>query len=703
MTEVHLSFNRFTQTWSDVLPEGTVISSQVILQGPIELDRQGFSGRVLLVDNEEDSTLVETRTARARVQVQQGDQRESMKAALDIADRVRQWQDAGTDWPDVVSAVDPLILLADIEDLLIPDVVEDALADNSPQLRAVFHSPFSELEFTAERMPAPRARRFSRRAMQVLAARSEDWIRAGASGIKPRTVEALVRDEVVDVYENRVAARLIDDVRRHLKGVLSVYSEFSPLVQVIQGPYRKQNRLASLWGRVPPSDDLRGALKRRQQRLEELLRFTDELLVSQLYEGVPRRTRVGQPIRMTNLLLQDSNYRGVRRLWLEWWRARGDVGSIEARRAEQLSEAEAFFQFALLVVCRALLNLGDLDAAATPVETTVNTRWGELRLEQSTGIDNGSWWFTVPGQGYRSIVIAVAAEVLSGSDTEVRRRLEQLTGGVTVSGCRDVFVLVPGTKHDLDQVRGALDGAVGVDPLSTGRSEEGNVWVIPVSPLDLESTERVERAMRWAVLSSSWLSYPPTLLTPSIVEQAIGSRSFLEPITGSRETAVIAVPAEREVSDLQHLLDQQARRSRQQLRGRGSADAEQLERFSAELRKAFAHLGMLTACPVCGNEATLVARSTHTFESTCRTCSARWGLRHDPVSDHRIPYLWLGEDLKAHPSGQELGAWLGRDVVAEPCRHIDAEYGSDLINPWTGRCTAAGRWASTCERCVRLG
>ena len=699
MNEAPVSFDRLTQRWGDQLPVGAVLSSQVLLRGPIRLDREEFGGLVLLVDNEEGATLVESGSLRARLQVVQGGQRESLKASLDIADRVRQWQSAGAGWSEVVEAVDPLILLADIADLLRVDPVEEALGETAPQLRAVFHSPFSELEYSAERMPAPRARRISRRAIQVLAARSEDWVRAGASGIKPRTIEALVRDEVEDVYENRVSARLIDDVRRHLKDVLGVYAELSPLMQIIDGPFRKRMRLASLWGRVPPGDDLRGALKRRQKRLEDLLCFTDELLDSRLYGGVPVRARVDQPIRMTNLLTQDPNYRGVRRLWLEWWRTRGDSGTIETRRARQLSESESFFQFAHLVVSRALANLGTFRAGETQAKIAVESAWGTLVLEQSNEADSGSWWLSILEHDYRSFVVAVAAEIFSGSDREVRRHVELIDRGVDAQGCRDTFVLVPGTAHDVAAVRHALDGVNGVDPLGAGPSGECRVWVIPVSPLDLESTERVERAVRWALLSCSWLAYPPMVAVTSFIEQTIGPRPFLE-LTSSRQLAnALRVPSDREAEDLRHCLQQQARRSRQQLRGRGGADAEHLERFAADLNDAFERLETLACCPVCDTEGTLAPRSARTFEATCRTCSARWGLRHDPVSQDRIPYLWLGEDLQALPSGQALTRWLGRDVMAEPCRYQDAEYGSDVINPWTGRCTGASRWAAACERC----
>lgn len=707
MTQTPQFFDRFTRSWSDQPPPGAVLSSQFVLRGPIQLDREEFRGVVLLVDNDEGVTAVQTDRYRVNIPVIQGARRDTLRAARDVAARIRQWRDLELEWRELVSAVDPLILSKDISDLLNVDGIERALADNTPHLRSVFHTPFSELEFSAERMAAPRARRISRRATQVLAARSEDWLRAGASGITPRTVEALVRDEIIDTYENRVAARLIDDVRRHLKGVLAVYSELTPLMQLVRGPYRKAQRLSSLWGRQPPDDELREALLRRQSRVQGLLKLVDELRDSRLYGGVPVRARVSQPIRMTNLLQQDTNYRGVRRLWSEWWNARGNQGAVEDRRSQQLSEAESFFDLAWLTVSHAMLNLARPEPGASHSEDLplITTPWGTVTLEKADDVDDGTWWFSCSSPDnstpmYRGVVIAVACELLRGTVPDVRQRVELLNSYVRIPGSHDVFVLCPGTAQDISDMNSALDNSAAFGPLAASAdARRRDLWLIPISPLDLESTERVERALRWGVIGSALLSYPPRVQLAAVAQQVIGARPFLNPVSGGVD--VVEIPSERALQQLHHELDQHSRRLRQQLRGTGLADAQLVAEASIALDQACSRLRSLSTCPVCANVGQLAGRSAHTLEVTCRACSTRWGLRHDPSSNHRIPYLWIGEDLASLPKSHELSSWLGRDVLAEPCRHPAAEYSSDLINPWTGRCTGAGRLGSTCPRCLK--
>ena len=63
---------------------------------------------------------------------------------------------------------------------------------------------------------AARCKRPSARAPQTLAARSEDWERRTLWGIRPRRVLGLVRDELFDIYENRVAVALVDYLDRAL-------------------------------------------------------------------------------------------------------------------------------------------------------------------------------------------------------------------------------------------------------------------------------------------------------------------------------------------------------------------------------------------------------------------------------------------------------------------------------------------------------
>lgn len=703
MTDQPPLFDRLSRQWHEVLPVTVVLSSHLILRGPVRLDGEEFRGLVCLVDNGDGESLIDSDHIHWKVRLLQGARRDTLNAALDVADRIRQLRDAASSQRELVEAVDPIILLKDISNLLRVDPIEAALADNAPQLRTAFHAPFTELEMFTLRVPAPRARRISRRATQVLAARSGDWLRMSASGITPRTVEALEREEVVDIYENRVAARLIDDVRRHLRGILSIYAELTPLMQQVVGPYRKRRRLATLWGSQEPDDGLRDALLRRRHRVESLLRLVDELRDSRLYDGVPNRSQVSQPIRMTNLLEQDPNYRGVRRLWLEWWKTRGRRASPEEQRSQQFGEAEAFFDFSWLVLCHALLDLG---LGRDPVPSSdgpfaVDTAWGAVRVVQAEPFDDGAWEVTFGSRSSSVLVVAVACEIFKMPTADLKEALAILERSSRSRPGQDTIVLVPGSSHDVGVVDDSVLSSPMFNPLmAVEGSERGRLWLVPVSPLDLESTERVERVIRWLVLSDALLSYPPRLQMTGAARDAIGSRPFLEWLADKPVAQMLRTPSEREIAVLHQDVEQEHRRLQQQLRGAGQLGREGLADAEEQILKAREHLNELSTCPVCMAPCDIVDRSSNTFEIRCLVCLTRWGLRHDPSSSDRVPYLWLGEDLGGIPNGAEVSRWLGRDVLAEPCQSSSATYGTDVINPWTGRCTAGAQAIGGCSRCA---
>jgi len=194
------------------------------------------------------------------------------------------------------------------------------------------------------------------------------------------------------------------------------------------------------------------------------------------------------------------------------------------------------------------------------------------------------------------------------------------------------------------------------------------------------------------------LSYPPKISISATARQAVGPRPFMTAGRDDVEVDLTEAPTERDLLRLQHDLQQESTRLRQR-RGSGKGDAMELDAFAASFDLACNELTRIRTCPVCGSVGDLDGLSAQTFNAKCRTCSTRWGLRHDPSSEHRVPYIWIGEDLRSLPTGNGLRAWLGRDVLAEPCMSSEAEYSSDLINPWTGRCTASTTLTAVCERC----
>jgi hypothetical protein len=707
-------FDRISRSWS-TSPPSTALSWQYLVEGASHLGQVTVGQRALLVDDSPVDVAigVDPGSPVLRVAVQAGDHRTTLAASGEVAVQIRAWRDDGMGWDEVSEVVLPIIQLAGASEMLEPDRLEDLVADRMPQLRQVYLSPFAELRHEVERLPVARARRISRRATQVLASRTEDWLKVGASGVTPRVIESLVRDEQVDLYENRVAARLLDSLHIWLRERLQLYRDVDNFRQQheVTGWWRQQDRLARLWGSQPPGEDLRERLTQRREAVEGLLLATTRFKAAPLYQGVPRQARVRWPIHVTNLLSDDPNYRAVRDVWFEWWRERGDAHTPDERRAAKLRQGSDFEESAWLTVVHAMKRLrgDDRSDESGPIhlEPTVATPWGKLTLTPEADEGDVAWRFSGgPAREelvVNALIIPLACELLAGAEGDVQQRLESLRAA-THAPCTEMarIILYPGTSHDISRLKGNQSSMAHLVPLAeAGGLATGRTWIIPISPLDLESMERVERALRWMVIGSALLRYPATVSFPPQEQEALRQFGFLS-VGEAREGVVVnGIASAHEEVKLRGLVRDRVRQLELRPRQVGLRDAEELDRACEELLATSAGLAQLAFCPVCSLMGRLAPRAAATFEGSCpsSSCGARWGLRHAPDTDGRVPYLWIGDGNTKAPAGEQLQRWLGRDVLAEPCQQPEVPYGAHVINPWNGACTAGESITAMCRRC----
>ena len=83
-------------------------------------------------------------------------------------------------------------------------------------LESVCYKPRTHLRVKIERVPVSIARRVPSEAWAFLASHTEDWEHLGLDNVLPKRVLSEVRDDKVDIYENRVTARLIDNLSMYL-------------------------------------------------------------------------------------------------------------------------------------------------------------------------------------------------------------------------------------------------------------------------------------------------------------------------------------------------------------------------------------------------------------------------------------------------------------------------------------------------------
>lgn len=670
----------------------------------VDLPERVLSGRFVALEPTRRTLLAwhgdlvdaETRGGLAGTTVVQAGRTPSLATCLQVSADIEDWRREGANWVDVAEAVPPVVAAADVDKLLEVTALEHVARRVLAQLEDVCDRPSTELRFAEERVLVDRARRVSRRATQDLARNSDDWLRSTATGVVPRRVTSLVREELVDIYENRVTARLVDDVTTELRSRLRVLDQIAAaLTHTLPGWWRKRERMASMWGAA--YDGKGNAALARSSDLRTLVHRLDRLERSRLCQGVPRRARVSHPVRLTNLLRDDERYQAVGELYETWWKQVDAAVPPDEQRRQAIRQDRAF-----ATVCFATLARAATSLAATPEAVDdsieglcVTTPWGEVSLTAGSGPDRSIVMDVtrVDGGTSRTRVVPLACELGSGEHADVEQLLELLDGGLERDADDSVVVLYPGTATDVLRA-GTMASRLHRVPLETPRRP----WVVGVSPLDLESQDRVDQVVRWYLSPMLALAYPPAVPAPPALEPLAPHR-WLTSHPAERRVSVTARPDEHVLTQLRDRIAREARSEAQRLGGRGHETARRLEAFIVDLDHALAVVDAIATCPTCSSRARLVARGGDTFEATCSSCRTRYGVQTDARTSTRVPYLHVQQGAGAGDVSWQR--FLGRDCWALPCESLSPDGRGEVINPTTGSCTARAAESSECERCLR--
>lgn len=585
--------------------------------------------------------------------------------------------------------------------------LEDKIEDELHHLEEVCRKPRTHIRLETERTLVARARRIDPRAPAWLAAHTEDWEHRRIVGIQPSRILAHVREEDWNLYENRVAARLVDhlatwlrrrigEVRRVLNDIFVRLAEYQVSAE---GSRHRMRRIFDLWGEAWEASHGKDAAERTLRRLERLLYRILGLMHSPLYRNVPREAQVPRSLRSTNLMVNDTNYRGVGRLWHCWSKlAPGAMSPAQLYRRHQAVQ-RAFGAWCMLVLVRASQQLG-LDAVDEDLEVPIRPGCC-VRLASGHRIE----WMMDGTVGIADHTNTVVRFVPLAHPIELAPEREALAARVaplveSAAGNAGWTVVlhpaVPGTPRHVPL------SSVGDPPAP---STSGTIDFVRVSPFSLESVERVARAVRWATLAPRMLAYPPAVRTPpKEIRDAIGpwlqqrgstTWNIVRPLRQEErarlalERQVAAARANRDdLAAQRQAADDELRRVRGDRRGMAELNRQKrellaplqeaedlvrrLEEFGEDLARAERDLAGIMVCPVCHASAEFTPRAEGCFVTRCRAdgCETTWELRGDPPTGERIPVLLPGGVRATKWPRAAAPQWvdevLGCDVLAIP-------------------------------------
>jgi hypothetical protein len=561
-------------------------------------------------------------------------------------------------------------------DQLEPTRVDHAIATHGSHLLEVVRAPHAHLDAIVEPVPAALARRIPPQAIEHLAEHSEDWQRRTLRAVVPRRVLSQHADEQLDVYENRLVARtvdrLLDYLHRRGSALAAYHEQFDDGEEEdLGGPHWLTRRLAALWGTTFDTHTQRERLEGLQQQLTKRQRRIGGLKDSELYEAVPRRATVGGRLRMTNVLSAHQHYRRVVALW----RALEDAPATTTREAYDAAQRalRAFDAFALLLVAHSLDGFGYTPSGASSLTLSAAD---ELALEGPHG-PLALTWDPLRGATLRRddvplVRVVPLATRLAGAlgkasprePTWIRERVAQLLEQTDVRQARHTVVLYSGRRREREGLPPEL--AELLNPPDVGLAPTGGCAVLPVSPLDLYSAERVGRVVRRVVLIDLFERFPPRVACRRAASaQAASLVPWLGPDPSGEGLLVLSAPPDAsQRAELRSRVHERTRALRQR---RDEALRDALTALPDAVEQAARGFEPLRACPTCGGAGRFLPWAEGHFKCACEACGTSWGLRPCAACEARVPFLELAATQRSN-----------RRSVAQSER-LDREYGRDLL------------------------
>jgi hypothetical protein len=185
-----------------------------------------------------------------------------------------------------------------------------------------------------------------------------------------------------------------------------------------------------------------------------------------------------------------------------------------------------------------------------------------------------------------------------------------------------------------------------------------------VTPLEIESTERMARALRWAWYGM-WIrsAYPPQIVTPPWLAPEppewlrMNTRDWLllRPPTPADSAALYA--------EISKTYAEHARRTR------NARLVETTDQTMDAIRRAEGDIRRLATCPLrgCTKRVSFEARGRNTFHCRCADCGGQWGTRICGSCHQQFPVLWVKNAVGAGQNGDQIDATFGSEVLALPC------------------------------------
>ena len=566
---------------------------------------------------------------------------------------------------------------------------EKALHAEADQLVQICRRPLQDLRYQETVQPVGRVRRPARGAAQQLAGHSEQWERWAPDFPIPREILASVREDELDLYENRAARTLIVGAISHLnRRLLHLRSQLTKNTQgrfvLFSGWYWRQERLKVSFD-SQDVDVTIAMLEDTVEQLESILVKLASLERSPLFVSTGTRSRV-HSLKITNVLRRDHRYRRIPPLWRLWLDAQEDATKERQRLDDPDLSRHGMNALTEILTAKALDWLGYRFNPSEDAYILGNSR---ISFDASEGATNLS---VSDVTGVRVIrLVSLASPLLQSEQANPLSAAHMLDDWIKdhAPDLGSIAILHPIDSGELSSIgRRSLDliSHTGLDSVDTTQT-----WaLIPATPLLIDSLEHVTRFLRWHLSAPAILAYPIRI---EFGDANQDDRKEIEDLAGAHLDGRQLVFT----SPLSEVLPRLTELGKRRPAGWISSLAIATDFFDSLLR-----------CPVYPghgvSQTTFEARTNGTFVCECRDCRSKWGTNICGQCGSSIPFSRPGV---AVPDGETPNDYFGGDLLSSLCEGASAAdvapvgKGPDSrvnICPSCRVCPRSAQFPS-CERC----
>ncbi len=238
-------------------------------------------------------------------------------------------------------------------------------------LEEICRQPAYHLSREETKVNISRAKRITVKSINHLAAHSEDWARRRIRGVEPKNILSETIEYDLQIYENKVTAKLIDKLLKYcadrILNDIEVVENFKIKIDVILDDIAPETDKESFWYKKRNRDyskisSLLETIEKSMGQLETLKKYILKvqnrlfaLLSTDLYIANKNNILSSDSIDRTNLFDNHQHYRYVKIIWNKSF----SVESLSCKEIKYNNQLiiNSFVDFSMVLIIRSLLQL----------------------------------------------------------------------------------------------------------------------------------------------------------------------------------------------------------------------------------------------------------------------------------------------------------------------------------------------------------